>query len=93
MDNSKSGKLSLHETERVSKALAGELAPEDLTERETVLFDIKIQEGISKKIGSVNQVERHLETGGWAVAMDDHGNIVKYFPDGSIELLKRGQTP
>ncbi|MGO3325657.1 TA system antitoxin ParD family protein [Gordonia sp. (in: high G+C Gram-positive bacteria)] len=74
---------------RVEQALAGELASEDLTEQESIVFNAEVEAGIAESLPTVDFGAQRAARGLSSVALDDDGNIVEYFPDGTTRVMGR----
>lgn len=74
---------------RVELALSGTLAPEDLSEEESVVFAAEVEAGIAEKMASTNFAALRAERGLSSVALDDNGELVEYLADGTTRPLDR----
>ena len=74
---------------RVEAALAGELALDDLSIEEGVVFNAEIVAAIEERLGGAHYGNVLAAQGITTVALDDEGRIVEYRPDGTTAVLQR----
>ena len=72
---------------RVEQALAGALAPEDLTDEEAIVFNAEVETAISERLSTTNFADLRAAQGLSSVALDTEGNLVEHLPDGTIRPL------
>ncbi|KAA0023318.1 TA system antitoxin ParD family protein [Antrihabitans cavernicola] len=72
---------------RVEAALSGSLPIGDLSPEESVVFDSEIDALIEERLVQVDHVETRTAKGFSSVAVDDHGRMVEYRPDGTTVVL------
>ena len=73
---------------RVEAALAGELDERQLSEDERVVFDAELDASISEATRNVRFGEVLAARGVTTVALDEHGELRRYHPDGTTSPLK-----
>ncbi len=74
---------------RVEAALAGELALEDLSVEEGVVFNAEITAAIEERLTGAQYGNQLAAQGITTVALDEDGRIIEYRPDGTQAVLQR----
>ena len=85
--------VSSHQTasrHRVEAAMAGELDLDDLTAEEGVVFNAEISAAIEESLAATNYGDVLSAHGITLVALDDDGELVEYWPDGSSSVMGAG---
>ena len=77
---------------RVEAALAGELALDDLSVEEGVVFDAEIAAAVEERLAGTHYGNQLAAHGITTVALDEDGQIVEYRPDGTSAALT-GEQP
>ncbi|WP_029113746.1 hypothetical protein [Mycobacterium sp. URHB0044] len=72
---------------RVEAALAGDLDTNDLTVEEGVVFNAEISAAIEENLSRTNYGDVLAARGITMVALNDDGQIVEYWPDGTSAVL------
>lgn len=72
---------------RVEAALAGELAEQELSAEERIVFDAELDASISQAARTVAFGEVLAARGVTTVALDEQGRLTRYHPDGTTSLL------
>jgi ParD-like antitoxin of type II bacterial toxin-antitoxin system len=72
---------------RVEAALAGELDTDDLTVEEGVVFNAEISAAIEESLARTDYGSVLASRGITMVALDDAGQIVEYWPDGTSAVV------
>lgn len=72
---------------RVEAALAGELALRELTADERAVVNAEIDAAVSARASSISFGQVLAARGMATVALDEHGALTRYYPDGSTEAL------
>jgi hypothetical protein len=72
---------------RVEAALAGALPMRELTTEERVVANAEISAAIEEKVASTSFGRELADEGITTVALDEHGNLVEYRPDGSTVVV------
>jgi hypothetical protein len=72
---------------RVEAALAGTLAMRDLSIEEQVVLNAEIDAALAENLSSTHYGRRLAAEGVTTVALDDAGNLVQHFPDGTTAVL------
>jgi hypothetical protein len=72
---------------RVEAAMAGELGLDELTAEEGVVFDAEISAAIEESLAGTNYGNVLAAGGITMVALNDAGQIVEYWPDGSSSVI------
>ncbi len=72
---------------RVEAALSGELPLRELTGVESIVGNAEIDARIEERLAATNFGQRLAAEGVATVALNDAGELVRYLPDGSTELL------
>jgi hypothetical protein len=72
---------------RVEAAMAGELDLDDLTPEEGVVFNAEISAAIEERLARTDYGGVLGAGGITMVALDDDGELVEYWPDGSSSVL------
>jgi hypothetical protein len=72
---------------RVEAALAGELDTSDLTVEEGVVFNAEITAAIEERLARTDYGGVLASRGITMVALDEAGQIVEYWPDGSSAVV------
>jgi hypothetical protein len=72
---------------RVESALAGDLDTNDLSVEEGVVFNAEVSAAIEESLASTNYGEVLTARGITMVAMNDDGQIVEYWPDGTSAVI------
>jgi hypothetical protein len=72
---------------KVEAALAGELAPAELSEEEGVVFNAEITAGIQERLADADYGTVLARRGITTVALDEDGQIVEHRPDGSSVVV------
>lgn len=73
---------------RVEAALAGELATNDLTVEEGVVFNAEISAAIEERLAATDYGDELAKRGITTVALDEAGQIVEHRPDGTSVVLE-----
>ena len=82
--------VSSHQTasrHRVEAAMAGELDLDDLTSEEGVVFNAEISAAIEESLAGTNYGDVLSARGITLVALDDDGELIEYWPDGSSSVI------
>jgi hypothetical protein len=82
--------VSSHQTasrHRVEAAMAGELDLDDLTSQEGVVFDAEIAAAIEESLAGTNYGDVLSARGITLVALNDDGELIEYWPDGSSSVM------
>jgi hypothetical protein len=83
--------VSSHQTasrHRVEAALAGDLDVTALADEEGVVFNAEISAAIEESLATTNYGDVLAGRGITMVALDDDGEIVEYWPDGTSSVLR-----
>jgi hypothetical protein len=72
---------------RVEAAMAGELGLDELTAEEGVVFDAEISAAIEESLARTDYGNVLAAGGITMVALNDAGQIVEYWPDGSSSVI------
>jgi hypothetical protein len=72
---------------RVESALAGDLDTNDLSLEEGVVFNAEISAAIEESLARTNYGDVLAARGITMVAMNDDGQIVEYWPDGTSAVI------
>jgi hypothetical protein len=72
---------------RVEAALVGELALDQLTLEEGVVFNAEIAASVEESLARTHYGEQLAARGVTTVALNDAGQLVEYRPDGTAALL------
>jgi len=72
---------------RVESALAGDLDTNDLSVEEGVVFNAEVSAAIEESLASTNYGDVLAARGITMVAMNDDGQIVEYWPDGTSAVI------
>ena len=72
---------------RVESALAGELDVLELTVEEGVVFNSEVTAAVEESLARTHYGHRLAAGGVTTVALDEHGRIVEYRPDGGSTVL------
>jgi hypothetical protein len=72
---------------RVESALNGDLDTDDLSVEEGVVFNAEISAAIEESLARVDYGDVLAARGITMVAMNDDGQIVEYWPDGSSAVI------
>lgn len=72
---------------RVEAAMAGRLDLDELDVDEEVVFNAEITAAIEENLARANYGEALAARGVTTVALNDHGEIVEYRPDGTSTVL------
>jgi ParD-like antitoxin of type II bacterial toxin-antitoxin system len=72
---------------RVEAAMAGELELDDLTSEEGVVFNAEISAAIEESLTRIDYGDALSARGITLVALNDDGEIIEYWPDGSSSLM------
>jgi hypothetical protein len=86
--------VSSHQTasrRRIEAALAGNLDVTALTDDEGVVFDAEITAAIEERLAATDYGDVLAARGITMVALDDDGQIVEYWPDGSASVVTAGR--
>ena len=73
---------------RVEAALAGELDERNLTAEEQVVFNAELDTSISEAARTIRFGEVLAARGVTTVALDEHGRLMRYHPDGTTSPLE-----
>lgn len=73
---------------RVEAALCGELDERELRAEERVVFDAELDASISEAARTVRFGEVLARRGVTTVALDEHGRLTRYHPDGTTSRLE-----
>lgn len=73
---------------RVECALAGELNERDLNAQERVVFNAELDASISEEARTIRFGEALATRGVITVALDEHGRLTPYYPDGTTSPLE-----
>lgn len=68
---------------RVQAALAGSVGPEDLSDEEAVVFDAEVQSRVEARLASTNLGAVLAARAITSVALNEHGELTEYRPDGT----------
>ena len=82
--------VSSHQTasrHRVEAAMAGELDLDDLTSEEGVVFNAEISAAIEESLARTNYGDVLAAHGITLVALNDDGELIEYWPDGSSSVM------
>ncbi|MFC7676056.1 hypothetical protein ACFQWH_23435 [Mycolicibacterium sp. GCM10028919] len=82
--------VSSHQTasrHRVEAALAGDLDVTALADEEGVVFNAEISAAIEESLATTNYGDVLAGRGITMVALDDDGEIVEYWPDGTSSVV------
>jgi hypothetical protein len=83
--------VSSHQTasrHRVEAALAGDLDVTALADEEGVVFNAEISAAIEESLATTNYGDVLTRRGITMVALDDDGEIVEYWPDGTSSVVR-----
>jgi hypothetical protein len=83
--------VSSHQTasrHRVEAALAGDLDVTALADEEGVVFNAEISAAIEESLATTNYGDVLARRGITMVALDDDGDIVEYWPDGTSSAVR-----
>jgi hypothetical protein len=83
--------VSSHQTasrHRVEAALAGDLDVTALADEEGVVFNAEISAAIEESLATMNYGDVLAGRGITMVALDDDGEIVEYWPDGTSSVVR-----
>jgi hypothetical protein len=83
--------VSSHQTasrHRVEAALAGDLDVTALADEEGVVFNAEISAAIEESLATTNYGDVLARRGITMVALDDDGEIVEYWPDGTSSVVR-----
>jgi hypothetical protein len=83
--------VSSHQTasrHRVEAALAGDLDVTALANEEGVVFNAEISAAIEESLATANYGDVLAGRGITMVALDDDGEIVEYWPDGTSSVVR-----
>ncbi|WP_237568319.1 ParD-like family protein [Mycolicibacterium lacusdiani] len=83
--------VSSHQTasrHRVEAALAGDLDVTALADEEGVVFNAEISAAIEESLATTNYGDVLAGRGITMVALDDDGEIVEYWPDGTSSVVR-----
>jgi hypothetical protein len=72
---------------RVEAAMAGEVELDELTAEEGVVFNAEISTAIEESLAGTNYGDVLVAGGITMVALDDNGELVEYWPDGSSSVI------
>ncbi|WP_034509126.1 hypothetical protein [Blastococcus sp. URHD0036] len=72
---------------RVEAALAGELDERELSGDERVVFNAELDASVSEAARTIRFGEVLAARGVTTVALDEHGRLTRYHPDGTTSLL------
>jgi hypothetical protein len=72
---------------RVEAALTGQLPMADLTSEEGVAFNAEVSASIEENLASIHYGQTLANEGITTVALDEHGHLVEYLPDGSVSPI------
>jgi hypothetical protein len=72
---------------RVEAAMAGELGLDELTAEEGVVFNAEISAALEESLAGTNYGDVLAAGGITMVALNDAGQIVEYWPDGSSSVI------
>ncbi|MBB5161326.1 hypothetical protein [Mycobacterium sp. AZCC_0083] len=72
---------------RVESALAGDLETNDLSVEEGVVFNAEISAAIEESLARIKYGDVLAARGITMVAMNDEGQIVEYWPDGTSAVI------
>jgi hypothetical protein len=72
---------------RVESALAGDLDTNDLSVEEGVVFNAEISAAIEESLARIKYGDVLAARGITMVAMNDEGQIVEYWPDGTSAVI------
>lgn len=78
---------------RVEAALAGALAMTELTQDEAVVVNAEIDAGIQERSRAISFGQQLAAEGLTTVALDDEGNLVRHYPDGTVAALPHQSSP
>jgi hypothetical protein len=73
---------------RVEAALAGEFDERELTGEERVVFNAELDTAVSEAARTIRFGEVLAARGVTTVALDEHGRLTRYHPDGTTSLLE-----
>ena len=73
---------------RVEAALAGELDERELNADEQVVFNAELDASISEAARTIRFGEVLAARGVTTVALDEHGRLTRYHPDGTTSPLE-----
>ena len=76
---------------RVEAALAGDLATNDLTVEEGVVFNAEISAAIEEHLANTDYGDELAKRGITTVALDEAGQIMEHRPDGTSVVLELGR--
>lgn len=76
---------------RVEAALAGDLDTDELSVEEGVVFNAEISSAIEENLARTDYGDALASRGITMVALDDDGQIVEYWPDGSSAVVPAGR--
>jgi len=76
---------------RVEAALRGDLPLRDLSGDEGIVVNAEIDVRIEERLGATHFGQRLAAEGVTTVALNDAGELVRYLPDGSNQLLTAGR--
>ena len=82
--------VSSHQTasrHRVEAAMAGELDLDDLTSQEGAVFNAEISAAIEESLAGTNYGDVLSARGITLVALNDDGELIEYWPDGSSSVM------
>ncbi len=74
---------------RVEAALTGDIALDDLTIEEGVVFNAEITAAIEERLAGTHYGNQLAAQGITTVAVDEDGQIIEYRPDGTSAVVKR----
>ncbi|HZU80301.1 MAG TPA: hypothetical protein VE991_10340 [Acidimicrobiales bacterium] len=83
--------LSAYETasrRRITAAVQGDLPLANLSAEERVVANIELDVAIRERAAGASFGRAVLDTGATAVALDEHGALVAYHPDGTTSPLQ-----
>ncbi len=72
---------------RVEAAMAGQLDLGDLTSDEGVVFDAEISAAVEERLARTNYGDVLSARGIMMVALNDEGQVIEYWPDGSSSVM------
>jgi hypothetical protein len=72
---------------RVEAAMAGEVKLDELTAEEGMVFNAEISTAIEESLAGTNYGDVLAAGGITMVALDDNGELVEYWPDGSSSVI------
>lgn len=72
---------------RIEAVLDGTLVDTALTPEEVVVYDAEIDARVEERLARDDHVERRAAEGFTSVALDEHGRMVEYRPDGTTVVL------